>query len=166
VETAKSEPGVFLVALEKVSNVIIVALERTMQEELLNVRYINRLVDDISDFFAEGEVSRIYINFCDPWPANRHAKRRLTGSRFLEIYKQILRFEGEIHFKTDNISLFNFSLSEFKNCGFYVTDVSYDLHEQGPIGFMTDYEMKFHEQGMPIYRCVAINQTTHSTSEV
>ena len=154
VETAKNEPDVLLVALEKISNVIVIALERTGESRLQNVRYINKPADYLADYFGKGEVSRIYINFCDPWPANRHKKRRLTGPTFLEMYKQVLRPDGEIHFKTDNQPLFEFSLEEFQRCGFTLTEVTYDLHENGVVGVMTDYEAKFHEQSMPIYKCI------------
>jgi len=158
VETAKQDQDIIFVGIEKISNVLVIALERTEQEGLQNVLFINRLADDLSAFFATGEVSRIYINFCDPWPANRHKKRRLTGSVFLELYKQMLCPDGEIHFKTDDLPLFEFSMSEFESFGFVLRDVTYDLHEKEPVGIMTDYEMKFHEQGMPIYMCVAQNE--------
>jgi len=154
VETAKREPDVLFIALERVANVIVIALERTKQEGLCNIRYINRLVDDLASFFSESEVSRIYINFCDPWPARRHMRRRLTGRLFLEKYKQILRPGGEIHFKTDDLSLFEFSLNEFEQCGFLLFNTLRDLHKNGPVSVMTDYETKFYEQGAPIYSCV------------
>jgi len=154
VETAKNAPDVLLVALEKISNVIVIALERTEESGLQNVRYINKPADYLANYFGKGEVSRIYITFCDPWPANRHKKRRLTGQPFLEMYKQVLRPNGEIHFKTDNQPLFEFSLEEFERCGFTLTQVTYNLHENGVVGVMTDYEAKFHEQGMPIYKCI------------
>jgi len=155
VEAAKSEPGVLFVALEKIDNVLVVALERTGQSELQNVRYINGLADDLTAFFAKGEVSRIYINFCDPWPANRHKKRRLTGPHFLKLYRQVLHTGGEVHFKTDDLPLFEFTMKEFGRCDFYLSDVIYDLHKNEPVGIMTDYELKFREQGKPIYRCIA-----------
>ena len=155
VETAKNNPNIFLIGLERVSNVLVVALERTEQEGLQNVRYLNKLADDLTSYFAIGEVSRIYINFCDPWPANRHKKRRLTGSRFLELYKQVLCPGGKVHFKTDDLQLFEFSQNEFERCGFSVSEVSFDLHKHETVGVMTDYELKFHEQGKPIYICAA-----------
>jgi len=158
VETAKQNPDVLFIGIEKISNVLVIALERARQEGLQDVRFINGLADDISTYFAPREVSRIYINFCDPWPANRHKKRRMTGSLFLESYKQVLCQGGEIHFKTDDMQLFEFSLSEFERIGFALPDVTYDLHEKKPVGVMTDYEVKFHEQGMPIYMCVAQNE--------
>ena len=155
VETARSEPDVLFVGLEKITNVLVLALERTEYNKLNNLYFINRLADDLNSFFAPCEVSHIYINFCDPWPANRHKKRRLTGQRFLELYRTVLRKGGEIHFKTDDLPLFEFSLSEFERCGYKLSEITYNLHENKPVGFMTDYETKFHELGKPIYRCVA-----------
>jgi len=155
VETAKNELDALLVALEKISNVLVIALERTEREQLQNVRYLNKLADYLDEYFSDDEVARIYINFCDPWPANRHKKRRLTGEPFLELYKKVLRSGGEIHFKTDNLPLFEFSLLEFERCGFTLSEVTYNLHENGTVGVMTDYEKRFHEQGLPINRCVA-----------
>jgi len=154
-QTARKNESALLVALEKVDNVLVIALERALSENLQNVRFLCALADDLTDFFDHGEVSRIYINFCDPWPARRHAKRRLTGQLFLELYKVVLCDGGEIHFKTDNLALFEFSLAEFDRSGFSLSEISRDLHEFGPCGIMTDYEMKFHGEGQPIYRCVA-----------
>jgi len=153
-ETAAASPGVLLVALEKSDNVQVIALERAAAEGLQNVRFLNALADYLPDYFASREVGRIYINFCDPWPSNSHRKRRLTDRGFLELYKQVLRPGGEIHFKTDNLPLFEFSLREFEHSGFTASDVTRDLHENGPVGVMTDYELKFHSQGMPICRGV------------
>jgi len=150
-ETAKASPEILLVALEKTANVLVSALERAAMERLRNVRFLNVLVENLADCFAPGEVSRIYINFCDPWPSNRHAKRRLTAQGFLEVYRQILRPDGEIHFKTDNGSLFDFSLREFESTGFTLSEETRDLHKNGPAGVMTDYESRFYEQGFPIY---------------
>ena len=106
-------------------------------------------------FFAPGEADRVYINFCDPWPSNRHAKRRLTHGNFLRLYRQVLKMGGQIHFKTDNQDLFTFSVEELPLFGFELSEVTRDLHANGPVGVMTDYEAKFHEQGLPICRCVA-----------
>ena len=153
--SAKNEPGILIIGLEKITNVLILALERTKQEGLQNLLFINKNADEAESFFADGEVSRIYINFCDPWPANRHAKRRLTGEQFLEIYKKILHPGGEIYLKTDNLPLFEFSLNEFEKCGFSLSEISYNLHEHKPVGIMTDYEKKFYNQNISINRCVA-----------
>ena len=154
VETAKAKPDVFFVALEKSENVIVIALERAAAEGLQNVRFINALADDLMDFFALEEVSRIYINFCDPWPSNRHVKRRLTEQRFLELYRKILVPGGEVHFKTDNLPLFEFSVREFRRNNFELLEIIRDLHKNGPVDIMTDYEKKFYEQCLPIFKCI------------
>ena len=151
VETAKASPEKLFVALEKTLSAMIIAVERADKEILHNIRFINALADNLAEYFLPGEASRIYINFCDPWPANRHAKRRLTHRRFLELYKHILRPQGEVCFKTDDLALFDFSLREFEHCGFSPVDLTRDLHKDGPVGIMTDYEIKFHSQGLPIY---------------
>ena len=109
------------------------------------------------DIFAEGEVDRFYINFCDPWPKKRHAKRRLTHVGFLEKYRRLLKKPGELHFKTDNRPLFDFSLEQFEEAGLRVQDVSYDLHaENRPDNIMTEYERKFSGFGEKINRCEVI----------
>lgn len=154
-ETAKTLPDTLYVAVEKVPDAMVVAMERVCTEELQNVRFIDMDAEKLTEVFAPGEVSRIYINFCDPWPTNRHAKRRLTAPGFLDLYRQILSPDGEIHFKTDNLPLFNFSLKSFKECSWETREVTNDLHRDGICGIMTDYEAKFHSQGVPINRCVA-----------
>ena len=159
VETARVEPDVMLVALEKSLNVLITALENAASYNLENVRFVNALADNLIEFFAQNEVSRIYINFCDPWPGSKHAKRRLTGQRFLEFYHQILQPGGEIHLKTDNLPLFEFSLREFERCGFVLAEVVRNLHESSPVSVMTDYELKFHEQGIVIYKCITLKKS-------
>jgi hypothetical protein len=100
-------------------------------------------------------VDRIYLNFSDPWPGNRHAKRRLTHGNFLRLYRQVLNMGGQIHFKTDNQPLFEFSVEEIPQFGFTLSEVTRNLHENGPVGVMTDYEAKFYELGQPINRLVA-----------
>ena len=104
---------------------------------------------DLRDYFAPGEVERIYINFCDPWPTNRHARRRLTHPDFLERYRGVLTDGGEIHFKTDNRGLFEWSLFQFPKAGYELREVTRDLHADGIRGVMTDYEEKFHSLGTP-----------------
>ena len=107
-----------------------------------------------SQLFCPREIDRIYINFCDPWPSNRHAKRRLTHGNFLRLYRQVLKEGGQIHFKTDNQPLFEFSVEELPRFGFELSEVTRDLHADGPVGIMTDYEAKFYDLGQPINRCV------------
>ena len=134
---------------------MIIGLERAMEEGLTNIRFITQDASNLLEFFGEGELDRIYLNFSDPWPGKRHAKRRLTSERFLPVYKKILRPGGAIHFKTDNNELFEYSLGTFQEAGFALSEITRNLHERGPVGAMTDYEMKFHAQGVSINRCVA-----------
>lgn len=112
-------------------------------------------IEHIEDMFAEGEIERIYLNFSDPWPKKRHARRRLTHEGFLKKYSNILNDNGEIHFKTDSRSLFEFSLNSFSDAGLRMRNISLHLHEDGLREDMvqTEYELKFYNQGMPIYRC-------------
>lgn len=155
VGTAKNAPDTMLIAIEKIPDAMVVAMERAYEEGIGNVRFIDMDVANLAQIFSENEICRIYINFCDPWPSNKHVKRRLTDADFLRIYKGILRRGGEIHFKTDNANLFGFSLEEFSKEGFELQEVTRDLHAQGVTGVMTDYEAKFHSQGITICRCVA-----------
>ena len=153
--TAAANPDVLLIAVEMVPDAMVVAMERCANEGLSNAFFVDANANLLPDFFAPGEVDRIYINFCDPWPSNRHAKRRLTHGNFLKLYRQVLKIGGEIHFKTDNRPLFEFSVEEIPQFGFTLSQVTRDLHANGPKGIMTDYEAKFHAQGVPINRLVA-----------
>ena len=155
--TAAAEPDVLFVAVEMVPDAMVVAMERCAAEGLRNVRFIDANANILPEFFAPGEVDRIYINFCDPWPKKRHAKRRLTHVGFLEKYRRLLKKPGELHFKTDNRPLFDFSLEQFEEAGLRVQDVSYDLHaENRPDNIMTEYERKFSGFGEKINRCEVI----------
>lgn len=154
--TAEQMPDTLFVAVERVPDAMVVGMERVCAGGLQNVRFIDMDAARLAEIFEPGEVSRIYINFCDPWPTKKHAKRRLTSPIFLDIYKKLLPPGGEIHFKTDNLPLFEYSLEQFEANGFSLHDVTRDLHENGPMGIMTDYEEKFHSQGVKINRCVAI----------
>ena len=153
--TAAAEPDVLFIAVERVPDAMVVAMERCVNAGLTNVFFVDANADQLPYFFAPGEVDRIYINFCDPWPSNRHAKRRLTHGNFLKLYRQVLKPGGQIHFKTDNQPLFEFSVEELPQFGFTLSEVTRNLHENGPVGVMTDYEAKFYELGQPINRCVA-----------
>lgn len=155
VQTVKDNPDVLLVAVEKVLDALIIAMERAASAELKNVYFLSCDAALLPEYFAGGEVRRIYINFCDPWPSKRHTKRRLTSPGFLTVYKGILAEGGEIHFKTDNLLLFEYSLEQFADDGFELSEVTRNLHENGVCGVMTDYEEKFHSEGIPINRCVA-----------
>ena len=152
--TAAAEPDVLFIAIEMVPDAMVVAMERCVNVGLTNVFFVDANADQLPQFFAPGEVDRIYVNFCDPWPSKRHAKRRLTHGNFLKLYRQVLKMGGQIHFKTDNQPLFEFSVEELPKFGFELSEVTRNLHENGPVGVMTDYEAKFHELGQPINRCV------------
>ena len=154
VETAAAEPDVLLIAVEKVPDAMVVAMERAAKAELHNVFFIDIDANQLPEIFDQGEVDRIYVNFCDPWPTKRHAKRRLTHGNFLKLYRQVLKMGGQIHFKTANQPLFEFSVEELPQFGFELSEVTRNLHETGPVGVMTDYEAKFHDLGQPINRCV------------
>lgn len=153
-QTAAAEPEVLFVAVERVPDAMVIAMERAREMDLHNVLFIDADVVHLPDYFAPDEVEWIYINFCDPWPTNRHAKRRLTHPSFLTLYRQVLRTGGEIHFKTDNRPLFDWSVLQFPKAGYELSQVSRDLHAQGIQGVMTDYEEKFYHLGTPINRCV------------
>lgn len=152
---AQAEPNVLFIAIEMVPDAMVVAMERIAAEGLHNVFFVSANADQLPLFFQSGEVDRIYINFCDPWPSKRHAKRRLTHGNFLQLYRKVLKPDGQIHFKTDNQGLFEFSVEEFPQFGFALSEVTRNLHENGPVGIMTDYEAKFYELGQHINRCVA-----------
>ena len=155
VGTAAAEPEVLLIAVEKVPDAMVVAMERCRDEDLRNVFFIDADAALLPDMFADGEIDRLYINFCDPWPTKRHAKRRLTHGNFLKLYRKVLKDNGQIHFKTDNDKLFEWSLEEIPQFGFALSEVTRDLHADGPVGVMTDYERKFYGEGKSINRCVA-----------
>ena len=154
-ETAQAHPDVLFIAVERVPDALVVAMERAVALGLKNVFFVVGDAALLPDYFGPDEVDLIYINFCDPWPPKRQAKRRLTHRGFLETYRKALKTGGQINFKTDNRTLFKFSLLEFPEAGYTLSEVSWDLHADGPQGVMTDYEAKFHAEGVPIHRCVA-----------
>ncbi len=157
-ETAAAEPDVLIIAMEKVPEAMVMAMERVRAMDLHNVFFIGEDVARVEEFFAPGEVDLLYINFCDPWPHKKHAPRRLTHTNFLRLYQKILQPGSEIHFKTDNADLFDFSLEEFAACGYILKNVTHDLHRDGPVGIMTGYEEKFYGLGTPICRLEAVYQ--------
>lgn len=154
-DTAEQNPKAFLVAIEKVPDVMVMAMERAFDKGLPNVRFIDGDALALPVLFEPCEVDRIFINFCDPWPKKSATKHRLTSPGFLEIYESILRPGGEIHFKTDNQPLFEYSVETLEENGWMLSEVTRDLHENGPVGVMTDYEAKFYAQGVKISRFVA-----------
>lgn len=158
VKTAQAEPDVLIIAVERVPDAMVIAMERAEQMKLRNVFFVDADAARLSDYFERGEVDQIYLNFSDPWPSNRHAKRRLTHPDFLNRYAWVLKDKGEVHFKTDNHDLFEWSLFQFPKAGFDLEQVTRDLHANGIQGIMTDYEAKFHALGQPINRCVGVKK--------
>ena len=159
VETATAEPDVLLIAVEKVPDAMVVAMERAASAGLRNVFFIDIDANQLPEIFDQGEVDRIYVNFCDPWPPKRQAKRRLTHGNFLKLYRKVLKENGQIHFKTDNANLFAWSLPEMESCFLELRNVTDDLHANGPVGIMTGYEEKFYALGTPIHRVEAVITT-------
>lgn len=153
VETAAANPDVLIIAVEKVQEAMILGMEKALAMGLKNLYFLSLDAAQIEEYFEDGEVDLLYLNFCDPWPRKKNAKRRLTFRTFLEKYKKILKDRGEIHFKTDNAALFEWSLEEFEFCKLEIRNLTRDLHANGPVGIMTGYEEKFHELGTPINRC-------------
>lgn len=155
VETAANAPETLFVAVEKERSAMVIAMERIMDRGLNNVRFIDGDVAKLPEIFAPGEISRFYINFCDPWPKSRDAKFRLTSPGFLRRYGSLLPEGGEIHFKTDNTPLFDWSVEQFEDEGWELSQLTHDLHKNGPVGVMTDYEAKFYAEGLKINRLQA-----------
>ena len=155
-QIAERNPQINFIGLEVEATVILSAARKIREKNLSNVRLIVFDINNIAEIFSEHEVDRLYINFCDPWPKKRHAKRRLTHARFLEMYRKILKPRGEICFKTDNRALFDFSLEQFALAGCEVRDVTNDLHaDEPPENIRTEYENRFSAEGVPINFCVA-----------
>ena len=155
-ETARQHPEILFLAVERVPDAMVVAMERVTAEGIQNVRFLDRDAAVLADILAPGEASRIYINFPDPWPKAKQYKRRLTAPSFLALYRALLPPGGELHFKTDNFPLFDWSVEQLEAGGWTLRELTRDLHADGPTGVMTDYEEKFYCQGIPIKRLVAV----------
>ena len=156
---ARQNPDINFIGIEVIEEVLLDAVKRMNRAEGIpeNLRLVWINASLLEDLFAPGEVDRIYLNFSDPWPKTRHAKRRLTHKGFLDQYATILQPEGQVQFKTDNQGLFEFSLNEFCACGWHLQNIQLDMYQKLPEGNVaTEYETKFHAQGMPIYRLEAI----------
>ena len=153
---AKQNPDINYIAFEIKEEVLLKAVEKADRDNLKNIVFAWADVSKALDYFDSNELSRVYINFCDPWPKAKHAKRRLTYHTFLDRYARLLKDGGEVHFKTDNEGLFMFSLEEFKECGWELKNVTYDLHSTDLPNVKTEYEEKFSAKGQPIFRLEAI----------
>lgn len=163
-ELAMRHPENNYVGIEKYSSVLLRALEKREQlPELTNLLFLRMDAEELPEVFGKDEVAGIYLNFSDPWPKDRHAKRRLPSREFLARYDQILKPDGKVEFKTDNRGLFEFALEEAKEAGWTVEQHTFDLHHdeqmvQGNI--MTEYEERFSAQGNPICKLIASRKTT------
>ena len=153
---ARMYPNINFIGIEKVEDVIVMAMEKVTAAELTNVLFMDMDAERIEEFFTKGEIERIYLNFSDPWKKNKQAKRRLTHKRFLDRYKKVLKEGDYIWFKTDNKALFEFSLNSFCEENYKLSNISFDLHNSDFEGnVMTEYEQRFSQMGMPIYRLEA-----------
>lgn len=165
-EMSRIHPDVNFIGIDMYDELIRRASEKAREAhtdedgscDLSNIRLVRGNIEKIEEMFAENELERIYLNFSDPWPKKRHARRRLTHQGFVRKYIQLLNDRGEIHFKTDSQSLFEFSLNSFADLGLRMRNISLNLHADGPNPdhVMTEYEMKFSGQGMNIHRCEVV----------
>lgn len=158
-DMAKEYPAVNYIGIEKYSSVLLRAIQKMEQEPkpLPNLRFIRMDAETITDVFGAEEIDRIYLNFSDPWPKDRHAKRRLPSKEFLSRYDQILKKDGQLEFKTDNKDLFLFALDELAPAGWKAEKATYDLHRNEDMmkdNIMTEYEEKFSSAGNPIYKYI------------
>ncbi len=154
---AEQNPQVNYIGIEKFSSVLYRAVQKYDEHPLPNLRFIRMDAEDIVQIFAPGEVDRIYLNFSDPWPKDRHAKRRLTSQAFLARYDVILQPEGRIEFKTDNQDLFSWSLEQIEPAGWHLDAVTRDLHHDEVLcegNIMTEYEERFSSMGNPICKMI------------
>ena len=157
IENAEKNPNINYIAVEKVSDVILLAAEKAKDRELKNIKFMICDAKGLTESFEPHSVDLIYLNFSDPWPKAGHYKRRLTYKAFLDVYRQILKEDGAIFFKTDNSGLFEFSLEQFTEDGWRLENVTYDLHnsEFAEDNIMTEYEKNFSEKGFNIHRLEA-----------
>ena len=156
---AGMNPDINYVGIEKYSSVLLRAVEKQDELCLPNLRFIRMDAENITSVFGKEEVDRIYLNFSDPWPKDRHAKRRLTSRQFFARYDEILKSNGRVEFKTDNRPLFDFSVEEVNEAGWKLSVCTYDLHNDEKLvegNVMTEYEERFSSQGNPICKLVAI----------
>lgn len=156
-ELAQMNPDINYVGIERYSSVLLRGLQKRAELELSNIYFMRIDALELADVFAEDEVERIYLNFSDPWPKDRHAKRRLESRQFLARYDQILKKDGTIEFKTDNRALFDFALEEVEAAGWTLKEKTFDLHADARLNegnVMTEYEERFSAQGNPICKYI------------
>ena len=153
---AKANPEINYIGIDIQKSVLSYALDKVLEADVPNIKLLWVDGDSLTNYFEDGEIDQLYLNFSDPWPKKRHEKRRLTYKTFLDTFKQILQEHGEIHFKTDNRGLFEYSLVSFSQYGMTLKGVWLDLHDSDFEGnVMTEYEKKFSSKGQVIYRVEA-----------
>ena len=158
---AALHPEINYIGIEKYSSVLIRAIEKQEELQLPNLKFLRFDAEYLPDIFAPGEIAHIYLNFSDPWPKSRHAKRRLTSTEFLSRYEKVLPPQGLVEFKTDNTPLFDFSLEQVKEAGWTLQAFTYDLHHNKELNkenIMTEYEEKFSSKGNPINKLIAMRK--------
>lgn len=155
---AQRFPDLNFVAVERVPDVIMLAAEKAKASGVENLIFVLGDASGVTGSFGDGELEKLFLNFSDPWPKKRHAKRRLTAPAFLALYERILKEGGELVMKTDNDALFDYSLEQLSLCGWRITDSNRDLHAAGacPDNVMTEYESNFVSQGKNINRLIAV----------
>lgn len=157
-ELAAAHPEINYIGIERYTSVLLKAVEKRSLMFLPNLYFLCVDARTLLDIFDEGEVDRIYLNFSDPWPKDRHAKRRLTSPQFMALYDRILAPEGQVEFKTDNMGLFDYSLESIPEAGWTITASTKDLHhsDMAEGNIMTEYEAKFSAMGNPICKLIAV----------
>lgn len=156
-ELAERNPQINYLGVERYSSVLLRALQKHQETELTNLYFLCLDAALVEDMFGCGEIAKIYLNFSDPWPKDRHARRRLTSREFLDRFDKILSAQGKLEFKTDNRGLFEFSLEEAREAGWKIEKHTYDLHgdeEMCADNIMTEYEEKFSSMGNPIHKMI------------
>lgn len=160
IELARRFPDVNVVAVERVSNVLVTAMERAMSLDLPNLRFMNMPVECLEAYIPDESADKIFLNFSTPLPKSSCARQRLTHPRFLKIYKKLLKRGGEVHQKTDSAAFFEYSLEQFSSCGFTLRNISLDLHNSrfADENIVTEYERAFSEKGFSIYKLEAVKE--------
>lgn len=153
-EMAKHNKNVNYIGIEKFDSAIVYGLYKVLEEPLDNLYLIRTDATDLTTIFKKDTVARIYLNFSDPWPKERHAKRRLTHKNFLKLYEIVLKKDSEIHFKTDNLDLFNYSIESLNEYGMDTSYVTNDLHKEDTFNIMTEFEEKFSKKGIKINKLI------------